>query len=140
MQCHDVWNALYNDVLNKMNEIMLYAFVLSMSWRMDVMFGHVSYAAVTLLDLGKINPWLLLGAWSVSLHILKCWWVDELLFVREINSVVRETPCIACEILLGNPEKLGDFYRGVINWKFCSAGDVRELDIIKLHTVGDFME
>ena len=64
---------------------------------------------------------------------------DEFPF-REINFVVRETPCIACEILLENPEKLGDFYWGVINWKFCSAWDVRELDIIKLHIVGDFME
>ena len=25
MQCHDVWNALYNDVLNKINEIIEFA-------------------------------------------------------------------------------------------------------------------
>ena len=71
--------------------------------------------------------------WSVSLHVLKCWWVDELLFVREINYVVREMLCIACEILLGNPEKFGDLYQGVIIGSFIALE-------IKLHTAGDFIE
>ena len=49
------------------------------------------------------------------------------------NSVVREIPCTSCKILLGNPEKFGDFYRGLITGSFIPPG-------IKLYMAGDFME
>ena len=53
--------------------------------------------------------------------------------LRETNSVVRETMCAACKILLGNPGNLDDFYWGLITGSLVPLG-------IKLHTVGDFME
>ena len=114
MQCHDAWNAWCNDVL-EINEIVPYVFVLSMLWCMDVMYGHVNYYATVLLESKKINPWALLRMRSASLHVLKCWWVS--ICYRNKLCCVRETLCITCrprEILLGNPEKLGDFHRGIL--------------------------
>ena len=40
----------------KINEIALYAFVFSMLWHMDVMYGHVNFYAAVLLESGEINP------------------------------------------------------------------------------------
>ena len=94
-------------------------------WYVDVMYAHVSWFAVLLR---KINPWLLLRicgffmSWSRS--------VDEFPF-REINFVLREMPCTAWKICLGNLEKLDDFYRGLITGSFISPG-------IKLYTAGNF--
>ena len=74
----------------------------------------------------------LTAAWNVECKssCLWSWSVDEFP-LREINVVVREISCIACEIMLGNPKRFGDFYRGVITGSFVPLG-------IKLHTVGGF--
>ena len=66
--------------------------------------------------------------------------IDGFPLFREMNSVeegkFHELSWGFCEILLGNPEKLGDFTGELwsSNWKFCSAGDMRVPDIIRLHT------
>ena len=112
------------------NEIMLYAFVLSMFmiYGCDVCVCELIYC--TAVWIGGNKSLTVDEDMECKSSCLWNWSVDEFP-LGEINYVVRETPCIACEILLGNPEKFGDFYRGVITGSFIPLG-------IKLRTMGDF--
>ena len=80
--------------------------------------------------LRKINPWKLLRiCWT---FMSWSWSTDELL-LREVNSIVREMPCTACNICLGNLEKFDDFYWGLIIWSLVLLG-------IQMMYCGDFLD